>query len=108
MRSLRNACEHAGRAHQDRAIQTHQKIEDPASPGFNTRGLATRAAIPVISLARSMGAGLQIQVVECDARGPKLDRGVELFRCADQQVQLRLAGFGVRQDAGARYAAGCA
>ena len=38
--------EHAGGSHQDRAFEDFQKIHDARSPGFKTRGLATRAVIP--------------------------------------------------------------
>ena len=65
-----------------------------SSPGFSTRGLATRASIPAALHAFERRAQtVEIQIVERDGGGANRERGFQLLRSADQEMQSRCSRF---------------
>ena len=80
--------EQAGGAHQDRAIAAQQEIDDLLFARLQDAraGDARRDARLPHALDRR-AQSVEIEIVERDGRGRKLERGVELFRRAHQEVQ---------------------
>ena len=91
---LSKRVQNSGGAHQNRAIQAQQKIQDAHFAGLeNARaGDPHHDAARLHALHRRLQT-IQIEIIERDAGGREFDRRLELFRGADEQMQF---GFAAR------------
>ncbi len=80
-----------GRPHQNLAIQTHQKIDDPGFPGLqHSRTCHPRRNPARLDALHRRPQPVEVEIIQRDARGPRGNRRLELLRRPHQQMQLSL------------------
>lgn len=93
--------EEPGGADEEGAIEADEEIGDAGFAGFQDAGAGDAGGEAGGFDAFDGGAeAVEVEVIESDTVGPEGDCGGELFRVADQQMELR---FGVGRGSG-----GCA
>src|SRR6185437_1763445 len=87
--------QHARRPNNESAIEAQQKIENPRFLRFQYAGArgTSRNAARFYALNRRTQA-VEVEIIERDAGGRKIERRIELLRSPDQQVQFGDTGGG--------------